>query len=282
MKNTGLVLEGGGSRGVYTAGVLRYLMEQEIYLPYIIGVSAGACNGSSYVSRQMDRNRAVNIDYIDHPEYLSLRNFIKKRQLFGMDFLFDSLPNQLEPFEFEAFHDAKEEFVVGVTDCMTGDPVFYKREDYGKDLLTVIRASSSLPLVAPAVPYDDRILMDGGISDPIPIKQSERDGNRKNVVILTRNRGYYKKPQSFGWYIRKKYKAYPGLVKALEKRHIIYNETLQYIFEEEKKGNVFVINPSEKLEVGRIERDKEKLTTLYQQGMEDVKKLAEPLREFLT
>ncbi|MEN2767982.1 patatin-like phospholipase family protein [Ornithinibacillus xuwenensis] len=282
MDNIGLVLEGGGSRGVYTAGVIRYLMEQEIYLPYIIGVSAGACNGSSYVSRQLDRNRAVNIDYIDHPEYLSFRNFIKKRQLFGMDFLFDSLPNELEPFDFDAFYDAKEEFVVGVTDCLTGEPVFFKREDYQMDILTVIRASSSLPLVAPVVPYGERMLMDGGISDPIPIRQSVKDGNKKNVVVLTRNRGYSKKPQSFGWYIRKKYKEYPGLIKAIEKRHNVYNETLDYIFEEEKKGNVFVINPSEKLEVGRIERDKDKLTALYQKGLADAKKVAEPLKEFLS
>ncbi|MUK90355.1 patatin family protein [Ornithinibacillus sp. L9] len=282
MKNTGLVLEGGGSRGVYTAGALRYLMEQGIYLPYIIGVSAGACNGSSYVSRQMDRNRAVNIDYIDHPEYLSFRNFIKKRQLFGMDFLFDRLPNELEPFDFDAFYNAKEEFVVGVTDCISGEPIFYKRKDYAKDVLTIVRASSSLPLIAPVVHFDNRILLDGGISDPIPIKQSEKDGNRKNVVILTRDKGYVKEPQSFGWYFRKKYKKYPGLVKALEKRHTVYNETLKYIYEEEKKGNVFVIRPSEKVEVGRIERDKEKLTALYQQGMEDVKKVVEPLREFLS
>ncbi|MFD1850650.1 patatin-like phospholipase family protein [Oceanobacillus bengalensis] len=282
MKDIGLVLEGGGSRGIYTAGVLRYLMEQGIYLPYVIGVSAGACNGSSYVSRQMDRNRAVNIDYIDHPEYLSFRNLLKKRQLFGMDFLFDSLPNKLEPFDFEAFYQAEEEFVVGATDCMSGEAVFYKKEDYEKDVLAIIRASSSLPLVAPVVHFDNRILLDGGISDPIPIKQSERDGNRKNVVILTKNNGYYKKPQSFSWYFRKKYKQYPGLVKALERRHVVYNVTLQYIHEEEKKGNVFVIRPTKKLEVGRMERNKEKLTTLYNQGMDDARKVVAPLSEFLS
>lgn len=282
MEQTGLVLEGGGSRGVYTAGVIRYLMEQEIYLPYIIGVSAGACNGSSYVSRQLDRNRAVNIDYIDHPEYLSLRNLIKKRQLFGMDFLFDSLPNQIEPYDFEAFYQAKEEFVIGTTDCMTGEAVFYKRKDYQKDILTVIRASSSLPLIAPVVPYEGRLLMDGGISDPIPLKQSEKDGNQKNVIVLTRNRGYSKKPQSFGWYFRKKYKEYPGLLRALEKRHKVYNETLAYIYEEEKKGNVFIISPSAPLEVGRIERNKDKLTALYDQGIKDAEDVGEALKEFLS
>ncbi|GGA71759.1 patatin-like phospholipase family protein [Ornithinibacillus halotolerans] len=282
MEDIGLVLEGGGSRGVYTAGVLHYMMEHDVFLPYVIGVSAGACNGSSYVSRQMDRNRAVNIDYIDHPDYLSFRNLIKKRQLFGMDFLFDSLPNELEPFDFDTFYRAEEEFVVGVTDCMTGEPVFYKREDYQKDILTVIRASSSLPLVAPIISFDGRELMDGGISDPIPIKQSERDGNRKNVVILTRNKGYLKKPQSFSWYFERKYRDYPGLLKAMKNRHIIYNETLKYIFEEEKKGNVFIIAPSQKLDVGRIERNKGKLTTLYEQGIADAEKLADKLKEFIS
>ncbi|WP_339216573.1 patatin family protein [Ornithinibacillus sp. FSL M8-0202] len=282
MKNTGLVLEGGGSRGIYTAGVIHYLMEQNIYLPYVIGVSAGACNGSSYVARQIERNRAVLIDYLDHPDYISFRNFVKKREIFGMDFLFDVLPNELEPFDFDAFYAAKEEFVIGVTDCMTGEPVFYKREDYKDEILKIIRASSSLPLFAPVVEYDNRSLLDGGISDPIPIKQSVKDGNQKNVVILTRNRGYVKKPQSFGWYMRKKYKQYPGLLKAIERRHHVYNETLNYIFEEEKKGNVFVISPSEKLEVGRVERSKAKLTDLYHLGMKDVKKLSEELREFLS
>ncbi|MFS0671586.1 patatin-like phospholipase family protein [Ornithinibacillus sp. 179-J 7C1 HS] len=281
MNHIGLVLEGGGSRGIYTAGVIRYLMEQDIYLPYVIGVSAGACNGSSYISRQMDRNRAVIIDYLDHPDYVSFRNFVKKREIFGMDFLFDVLPNELEPFDFNTFYEAKEEFVIGVTDCLTGEPVFYKREDYKEEILKVIRASSSLPLFAPVVDFNGRKLLDGGISDPIPIKQSVRDGNKKNVVILTRNRGYVKKPQSFGWYMRKKYKEYPGLLRAIEKRHQVYNDTLNYIFEEEKKGNVFVISPSEKLEVGRVERNKDKLTDLYHLGMEDVKKVSEQLKEFL-
>ncbi|WP_338450155.1 patatin family protein [Niallia oryzisoli] len=282
MENIGLILEGGGSRGIYTAGVLRYLMEKEIYFPYTIGVSAGACNGCSYISRQRDRNRAVNINLVTHPEYLSFRNLIKKGQLFGMDFLFDKVPNELVPFDFATFNEAEEEFVVGTTDCLTGEPVFYNKKEYAKDMLTLLRASSSLPFFAPVVPFEDRILMDGGISDPIPIKQSIKDGNAKNVVVLTRNRGYYKKPQSFGRYIEKKYRDYPGLVKAIGQRHIVYNETLQYIFDEEKKGNVFVVCPSEKLNVGRVEKNKKKLTTLYQQGINDIKNIIHPLKEFLT
>ncbi|WP_394238168.1 patatin family protein [Niallia oryzisoli] len=282
MENIGLILEGGGSRGIYTAGILRYLMEEEMYFPYTIGVSAGACNGSSYISRQIDRNKMVNIDLVNHPEYLSLRNLFKKGQLFGMDFLFDTVPKEIVPFDFQAFNEAEEEFVVGTTDCLTGEPVFYKKTDYAKDMLTLLRASSSLPAFAPAVPFENRVLMDGGIADPIPIKQSVQDGNSKNVVVLTRNRGYYKKPQSFGGYIRRKYRDYPGLVKALEQRHTVYNETLQYIFDEEKKGNVFVLCPSEKLNVGRVEKNKKKLTALYQQGINDIKNMVQPLKEFLS
>lgn len=281
MDKVGLVLEGGGSRGVFTAGVLQYLMEQDIYLPYVIGVSAGACNGISYVSKQMDRNRAINMDFLDNPEYLSFRNFIKKRQLFGMDFLFDQIP-KLVPFDFAAFEQAKEEFVVGTTDCMTGDPVYFKKSEHLKDIFMILRASSSLPFVAPIVPFDNKMHMDGGISDPIPVKQSVKEGHSKNVIILTRNRDYVKKPQSFGWYLRKKYRDYPGLIQASEKRHTIYNETLQYIRDEEAKGNIFVISPTEKLEVGRVERNKDKLMKLYSRGYEDTAKVSSALKEFLS
>lgn len=282
MKQTGLVLEGGGSRGVYTGGVLRLLMENDIYIPYVIGVSAGACNASSYISRQMDRNRQTTIDYADHPEYLSFRNWWKQRQLFGMDFIFDILPNELVPFDFDTFNQAKEEFVVGTTDCHTGNTLFYRKSERADDMLTILRASSSLPLVAPVVQYDGFDLMDGGITAPIPIKQSIKDGNKKNVVVLTQNRGYIKKPQSFIWYIKRKYGQYEGLIRAIERRHQVYNDTLQYLFEEEKKGNVFIIAPTEKLQVGRMERDKEKLTYLYEQGYQDSKTLLEPLKEFLS
>ncbi|UOQ47378.1 patatin family protein [Gracilibacillus caseinilyticus] len=281
MKNIGLVLEGGGSRGVFTAGVLNFLMEQNIYIPYVIGVSSGACNGSSYISRQIERNKKVNIDYVSHPDYLSLRNWVTKRQLFGMDFLFDTLPNQLVPFDYHTFQSAKEEFVVGTTDCLTGEPVFYSKAEYAQDMMTVIRASSSLPVVAPPINFQSRVLMDGGIADPIPIVQSMKDGNQKNVVVLTRNRGYFKKRASQNWYIKRKYKDFPGLIKAIEKRHQVYNDTLQYLYEQEKQGNVFIISPNEKLTVGRVEKNKNKLMDLYRKGYQDTKKLKAPLQEFL-
>ncbi|KMK74620.1 patatin-like phospholipase family protein [Alkalihalobacillus pseudalcaliphilus] len=281
MSNTGLVLEGGGSRGVFTAGVLKELMERNMYFPYVIGVSAGACNGSSYISKQKDRNRSVHMDFLDNPEYLSFRNYVKKRELFGMDFLFDKLPNELMPYDFDTYRKAEENLVIGTTDCMTGEAIYYDRVERPSDLYTVLRASSSLPFVAPVVPYQQRILMDGGIADPIPIKKSIEDGHTKNIVILTQNRDYVKKPQSHGWLLRRKYRQYPGLIRAVEQRHRIYNETLQFIRDEEKKGHLFVISPSEKLDVGRVERSKAKLEALYEKGQAEMQKQMEALEEFV-
>lgn len=282
MQNTGLVLEGGGMRGVFTGGVLQFLMEKDIYLPYVIGVSAGACNGSSYIARQIDRNKIVNIDYIRHPEYMSVKNLVRKGELLGMDFLFNKLPNELVPFDFTTFNQASDEFIVGTTDCMTGEPVYFDKTTYHQDILTIIRASSSLPLMAPIISYQGLSLLDGGIADPIPLLKAEKDDYKKNVVILTRNKGYMKGPQSFSWYLKRKYAPYQGLLRAIARRHQVYNETVSYIEEQEKKGNVFVIRPSEKIEVGRIERNPTKLTRLYDQGYKEASHQYQALMEFLT
>ncbi|MRG85852.1 patatin-like phospholipase family protein [Salinibacillus xinjiangensis] len=281
MKNTGLVLEGGGMRGVFSAGVLQYLMEQELYFPYVIGVSAGACNGSSYISRQKERNKIVNIEYITHPEYISYKRFFTKRELFGMDFIFDRLPNELVPFDFDTFHQANEEFVVGTTDCETGEPVYYKKSTHQDHMLTLLRASSSLPFMAPEIEFEGRKLLDGGISDPIPIRKSEQDGNEKNIVILTRNRDYRKSPAKFNWLLKRKYGHYDGLVRAMMNRHEMYNQTIAYLEEQEKKGKVFIIRPTEKLEVGRIERNPDKLSALYDKGYEQAKSSLNQLKQFL-
>jgi predicted patatin/cPLA2 family phospholipase len=279
--HTGLVLEGGGMRGVYTAGVLEYFMEKNLYFPFNIGVSAGASNAVSYLSRQKGRNRTVNIDFIDHPDYLSLRNFIKKRQLFGMDFIFDEIPNNLVPFDYKAFYEAKETFVVGTTDCVTGETVYYNNVDHGKDMLTILRASCSLPFIAPIISYDNRSLLDGGISDPIPIKQAERSGYSKNVVILTRNRGYTKKPSRKSWISQKVYKKYPGLLEKMYARAAFYNETLDYVFKQESEGNVFIIQPQTPLKVGRMEKSRERLSELFNEGYEDAKRIYPTLIEWM-
>jgi predicted patatin/cPLA2 family phospholipase len=271
MNKIGLVLEGGGMRGVYSAGTMEFFLEQELFFPYVIGVSAGACNAASYLSKQRGRNKKVNIDFISDPRYLSWKNFYQKRQLFGMDFIFDEIPNKIVPFDYETFFQNQSEFVIGTTDCMTGEPVYYKKQDYGKDVLPIIKASSSLPFVAPEVEYDGRTLLDGGISDPIPIKQAQRDGFQKNIVILTQNEHYRKKPSKFHYLVKRKYRHFPGLIKTLENRYQHYNETIDYIENEKNKGNVFILRPIKPLKVGRMEKNAERLTDLYEQGYHDAK-----------
>ncbi|MDR4886895.1 patatin family protein [Fredinandcohnia sp. QZ13] len=281
VKDVGLVLEGGGMRGVYTAGILEYFMEQDLYFPYVVGVSAGACMAASYLSRQMGRNRTVNIDYVNHPNYLSFRNFVKHKQLFGMDFIFDEIPNKHVPYDYDTFYQSKEEFVVGTTDCETGEPMYFKKEEYGHDMLKVIRASSSLPFVAPIIEFKGRKLLDGGITDPIPLIKAQQDGNSKNVVILTRNRGYMKKKSNMTWVVKRAFKQYPNLVKAMETRYKRYNDTLAYLDQEEKAGRIFVISPTEPLEVGRVEKNPVKLTNLYELGLKDASEQFEKFQKWL-
>jgi predicted patatin/cPLA2 family phospholipase len=281
MKDIGLVLEGGGMRGVYTAGVLQFFMEKELYIPYVIGVSAGACNGSSYISKQKDRNKMVNIDYITHPDYISYRRFLKKKELFGMDFLFNDLPMKHVPFHFDTFINSEQRFVVGITDCHTGQPVYYDKEVLDIDLLTVLRASSSLPFVAPMVEFQGKTLLDGGISDPIPLKKSERDGNTKNIVILTRNEGYVKKKPSMFWLAKRHLKGYEKLADALHNRYQVYNETITYMEQKEREGSVFILRPKRKLEVGRVERNPERLQALYNEGYNDAREQFESLCEWI-
>ncbi|MEI4831202.1 patatin family protein [Bacillus sp. FJAT-53711] len=281
LKNTGLVLEGGGMRGVYTAGVLEFFMENDLYFPYVIGVSAGACNAASYLSRQKERNKTVNIEYVTHPRYLSYKNLWKKRQLFDMDFIFREIPTQHVPFDFETYFNNEQHFLVGTTDCETGQPVYFEKGRTQEEALTLLQASSSLPFVAPVVEFGGKKLLDGGISDPIPVRKAQIDGCQKPVVILTRNKGYAKKKSKFGWVAAKAYKKYPNLVNTMLARYEVYNETLHYIEKEEAAGNIFVIRPTDQLEVDRMEKNPEKLQRLYEQGFQDAEKTYEDLVQFL-
>ena len=279
MVEAGLVLEGGGMRGLYTAGVLEYFMEQNLYFPYNIGVSAGACMAASYLSRQKGRNKKVNLGYVEDKRYISFTNFIRKREVFGMDFIFDEIPNRLVPFDMDTFRNSPEKFVVVTTDCETGEPVYYDKTNHGDDLVLLLRASSSLPFVASSVEYQGRHLLDGGIVDPIPIKKAQEEGFEKNVIILTKPEGYYKRPSKLTSFL--KYKKHPKVSELLSVRYKIYNETMRYIDEQEKLGKVYVIRPSKTLPVGRMERNKERLEELYELGWHDAKGHYEKLQQFL-
>ncbi|WP_096200631.1 patatin-like phospholipase family protein [Bacillus sp. FJAT-45350] len=272
MENVGLVLEGGGMRGLYTAGVLEYFLEQELFFPYVVGVSAGACMAATYLSRQKGRNKKVNTGLVHDPRYLSYRNLFTKRQLFGMDFLFDEIPNKVVPFDFDTFLNGKERFSVGTTDCYTGEATYFEKNEHGDNMLQIIRASSSLPFIAPPVHYDGKVLLDGGLIDPIPIRKSQMEGFNKNVVIMTKAEDFQRKPTKLASLANFFYRSYPTISGLLQTRHEVYNETLSFLKKEEEQGSTFIIQPSIELPVSPIERNQKKLIDLYELGYEDAKK----------
>ncbi|MBS7526300.1 patatin family protein [Fusibacter paucivorans] len=278
--DVGLVLEGGGMRGLYTCGVLDGLLAQQMMFPYVIGVSAGACNAVSYIAKQKGRNFIVNTAYVNDWRYMSLRNLLREKSYFGMHFIFDEIPNQHVSFDYQAFEAADCRFIVGTTDCQTGMPVYFEKEDF-KQGFDILKASSSLPMIAPMVDVQGKMLLDGGVSDPIPLEKSIRDGNQKHVVVLTRDAAYRKKPQAFRNLIKAKYRHYPKLVDAMMQRHERYNQTLALIERMSAEGTVYVIRPEELVKVDRLEKDVEKLKALYQQGENDFNRHLTALKDFI-
>ncbi len=265
-----LVLEGGGLRGNYTAGVLRFLMERALYFPYVIGVSIGACNGSNYVSRQMERNRIVNTRFVGDPRFMSYRRLLTGGELFGMGFIFDTLPNHLVPFDFAAFRASGQRFIVTTTDCETGEAVYYEKDQLDDAaLLTVLQAGCSLPFLQKPVRFRGRLLMDGGIADAVPLRKSMADGNRKNVLVLTRPVGYRKPVSRLADLIRLRYPRLPGLCRAFADRARRYNRCMQQIEKLEAAGAVCVIRPAAALAVSRTEGDVRKLERIYARGYRD-------------
>ena len=280
MIEAGLVVEGGGMRGVYTAGVLDYFMEKNLYFHDCYGVSAGACHISSYVSKQIGRSIKVTLDYIDDKRYCSINSLIKTGDMFGVEMLYDIIPNKLELYDYDTFNKFKGNFYSVVTNCKTGKAEYIKIKDMKKDIIAV-RASSSLPLLARIVEINGEKYLDGGITDSIPIKKSIEDNHRKNVVILTRDKTYRKKKSSFLPIFKLKYRKYPNLVNAIENRYKMYNNTLDFIEEKVKTGEVFVIQPKEPVNISRVEKDKTKLKELYDKGYNDAKECYEELIKFI-
>ena len=280
MIEAGLVVEGGGMRGVYTAGVLDYFMEKNLYFDDCYGVSAGACHISSYVSKQIGRSIKVTLDYINDKRYCSVNSLIKTGDMFGVEMLYDLIPNKLELYDYDTFNKFKGNFYSVVTNCKTGKAEYIKIKDMKKDIIAV-RASSSLPLLSRIVEINGKEYLDGGITDSIPIKKSIKDGHKKNVVILTRDKTYRKSKPKFLSFFKLKYKKYPNLVKAIENRYKMYNETLDFIEEEKAKNKVFIIQPKLPVKISRIEKDKDKLKALYNQGYEDAKEIYEDSMKFL-
>lgn len=281
MDNVGLVLEGGGMRGVYTAGVLDYLMKKDLYFPYVIGVSAGACNALSYLSRQKGRNKEIYLNYCRDPRYLNFFNFLRGKGVFGMDFIFDDIPNRLVPFDYQTFWQCKERFVTNAMDCSTGKAVYFEKDNC-KDIFTAVQASSSLPLIGIPVKLNGLTLLDGGIPDAIPIRKAIEDGYDKNVVVLTKDAGFRRKPYKGKLVAKILYSGQKNLLEALSNQYKIYNETLDYINKLQSEKKVFVIRPSQPVTIKRVERNPQKLNQLYQLGYNDAHKNYEKMRAWLS
>ncbi|MFC2529521.1 patatin-like phospholipase family protein [Segatella oris] len=262
---TGLVLEGGGMRGVFTSGVLDAFMKHDLYFRYIVAVSAGACNGMSYVSRQPRRARISNIDYLARYKYIGIRHLVTQGCIFDRELLYDKFPNQLLPFDFDEYFKHAKGFEMVTTNCLTGKAMYLSETSDRQRSLDIVRASSSLPYVSKIVTVDGIPMLDGGIIDSIPINRAIETGHEHNVVILTRNKGWRDtgKDRKVPAFI---YKNYPRLRVALSHRHVVYNQQIDIIDRLEAEGKITCIRPMRPMEVGRIENDVEKLERLYEEG----------------
>lgn len=280
MNKIGLILEGGGMRGIYTAGVLDFFIEKNIEVDITIGVSAGSCHASSYLSKQYKRAYNATVDYINDKRYLSFSNLIKTGSIFGMDFMFNKIPNELNIYDYDTFTKSKSKFVVVATNCETGCPEYFELKDLKKEIV-YMQASCSIPMFANIVEIDDFKLVDGGVSDSIPIEYSLNQGYKKNIVVLTRDITYKKNKQKFLSIVNRKYKKYPNLIKAIENRHLNYNKSLNLVNQLEKDGDVLVIRPKKPVNVSQIEKNAKKLTSLYEEGYDDAKELYDKILDFI-
>ncbi len=281
MKEAALILEGGAVRGVFTAGVLDYLMEKELSFSYVVGVSAGACNAVDYVSWQPGRTRDCMIPKDKEYDFHNHKNMLRRKSLFDMDMIFDIYPNQVYPFDYDTYFQSPTVCEVTVTNCLTGKAEYLSERTDKQRLMQMCRASSSLPLVSPMVYIDGTPYLDGGLSDSVPIRHTITEGHKKNVVILTRNTGYRKSlsKKTKKIYIAA-YRKYPELVKAIYYRAEKYNRTMEYIEYLEEKGRIFVLRPSMPA-ISKLETKEEKLSEFYQHGYDSIKERYNELVEYL-
>ena len=268
LRNAGLVLEGGGMRGVFTSGVLDALMKHECYFSYVVAVSAGACNGLSYMSRQPRRARYSNIDMLRKYGYISLKSLLVQGSIFDPNILYERFPAEIVPFDYEAYAANPATFEMVTTNCQTGRAEYLSEKHDARRLTAIAKASSSLPYVAQITTVDGIPMLDGGIVDSIPVQRAISQGHPFNVCVLTRNRGYrsterdMKIPPLI-------YKEYPRLRVALSHRVEMYNRQLDMIERMENWGEVVVIRPQRPLEVDRVSSDPERLERLYEEGFEE-------------
>ena len=278
---TGLVLEGGGMRGLFSAGVMDVMMEHGIRFDGIVGVSAGATFGCNYKSHQPGRVLRYNIRFKDDPRYMGLRSLLRTGDLVGAEFSYHTMPNELDVFDRETFRNDPTEFHVVCTDVETGEPVYHRIDEMEDEGLDWIRASASMPLVSRPVALEGRLLLDGGISDSIPLRYFQGLGFDRNVVILTQPKGYFKRRTKLMPLFHLFMRRYPAIVRAMGRRHLMYNDELSYLSEQERRGNILLICPQETLPIGRTEQKEEKMRRVYGMGRQKGLEMIQTIRDFL-
>lgn len=277
----GLVLEGGAMRGLFTAGVIDVMMEAGITYDGIIGVSAGSSFGCNYKSHQPGRVLRYNLRFHNDPRYMGLRTLLTTGNLVGAEFAYHTLPLELDVFDIPTFENNPTEFHLVCTDVHTGEPIYYKMEKVDYSSLEWLRASASMPVVTKPVKVDGREMLDGGISDSIPLKYFQSIGYGRNVVVLTQPRDYTKQPAS-KWLFRILLHRYPKIAEAMARRHEMYNSQLAYVREATEKGDTFVIAPAMPLPIGRVEMNPEKMKNVYKMGRDTAVEALPELRKFLS
>ena len=278
---TGLVLEGGGMRGLFTAGLMDVLMEQGIRFDGIVGVSAGASFGCNYKSHQIGRVLRYNVRFKDDPRYMGLRSLLRTGNLVAAEFSYHTLPKELDVFDFEAYNSDPAEFHVVCTDVETGEPVYHRLDFMDDEGLEWIRASASMPLVSKPVDIDGRLLLDGGISDSIPLRYFQGQGFERNLVILTQPKGFFKKKTKLMPLFHLFMSRYPAIVQAMSRRHLMYNEELSYLEEQERLGKILLIYPQDTLPIGRTEQNEEKMRRIYAMGRAKAEEMLPQIQAFL-
>lgn len=268
---SGLILEGGGMRGVFTSGVLDNLMNRKIRFPYTIGVSAGACNGLSYMSEQRGRAKFSNIDLLEKHHYIGFKHLLTKGNIMDFDLLFHTFPEEIIPYDYDAYARTEAQYEMVTTNCLTGEACYFNEKVSPKRIIEIVKASSSLPFLCPITYVDGIPMLDGGITDSIPILRAQSLGFTHNLVVLTRNKGYRKAgemkiPPFF-------YRKYPKLREAIRNRNRLYNQQMELVEKLENEGKICVIRPELPIAVDRMERDTSKLLDLYQQGYDCAAKI---------
>lgn len=274
-------MEGGAMRGLFTAGVIDVMMEENITFDGAIGVSAGAVFGCNYKSKQIGRVLRYNTAYCKDPRYASVRSLLKTGDLFGEEFCYHMIPDELDPFDIKTYQENPMKFYAVCTDVQTGKPVYYECKEGTADDIQWFRASASMPLLSRVVKIGEQEFLDGGISDSIPIRQFLKMGYKKNIIILTQPEDYVKSPNKMIPFMKIALRKYPNVVRAMAGRHILYNKTTEYIKKLEEKGYVYVIRPDVSLDVKRVEHNPEELKRVYEIGREVAQKHVDEMKAFL-